>query len=72
MSNQADAIIPEDQYNQVLPYMRVVGGKKPNVTMSNQTIGHAIDVAEKRAQDTGLDVRILDIKGKLVAQVEAM
>ena len=69
-SKQADVIIPEDQYNQILPYMRIVGGKKPDIRLYGATLGKGIGLAEKRANDTGLDIRILDAAKKVVAQVE--
>ena len=64
-------IIPSDEdLDRVLPFMKIVGGKRPVIRITGARLRHAYELAQGRAFDTGTDVRILDQYNKTILDVE--
>jgi hypothetical protein len=67
----SDRIPTEEELARIFPSMRVVGGRRPSIVITNGRLSHAVALAENRAIDTGRNIHILDGRNQLICQVDA-
>jgi len=70
MPSNRDAFLTPAELSQEYPNMKIVGGQKPTIQLVNCTLRKALDYANKRAFDTGLDVRVIGAGGRVLAQAD--